>query len=112
MFLNGAGKESYLCFKESVLGESRMCGKQCRRRRVSEEAAFVIQVTDVKGQNPRVTEEMKTNGTKDDLLGMQLGEPLDIGKLWSPGETGGYLICDSTPVARCYRKGKREYQIL
>lgn len=51
MFLNGAGKESYLCFKESVPGESRMRGKQCRRRRVSEGAALVIQVTDVKGQS-------------------------------------------------------------
>ena len=92
-----------------------MSEKQCRRRRVSEEAASVAQVIDVKGQSQGVTEEMKTNGTKDDLLGVQLGEPLDVGKLWSAGDAGGCLICDSPPVAGCLllsRNGKREYQML
>lgn len=65
-----------------------MSGKQCRRRRVSEEAASVALVIDVKGQSQGVTEEMKTDGTKDDLLGVQLGEPLDIGKLGLQGRRG------------------------
>lgn len=43
---------------------------------------------DVKGQSQGVTEEMKTDGTKDDLLGVQLGEPLDIGKLGLQGRRG------------------------